>query len=106
MRRARLVVTMYAGVLLSTPAVAQDATLGRNLAATCANCHGTNGVSEGGTQSLAGMKQDALAQAMKDFKTGARGGTVMPQLAKGYTDAQIEALAAWFAAREAGTVTR
>ena len=34
---------------------------------------------------------------MKAFKSGARPGTVMPQLAKGYSDAQIEQLAAWFA---------
>jgi cytochrome c553 len=38
---------------------------------------------------------------MQDFKAGRRTGTIMPQLAKGYTDPQIEALAAWFAAQKA-----
>ncbi len=38
---------------------------------------------------------------MQDFRSGARNGTVMPQLAKGYTDAQIDAMAAWFAAQPA-----
>ena len=31
------------------------------------------------------------------FKSGVRPGTVMPQLAKGYSDAQIDALAGYFA---------
>ncbi len=34
-----------------------------------------------------------LVEQMKAFKSGARAGTVMPQLAKGYSDAQIEQLA-------------
>ena len=31
---------------------------------------------------------------------GTRPGTIMPQLAKGYTDAQIELVAGWFAAQK------
>ncbi len=38
-----------------------------------------------------------LAEQMKAFKAGTRPGTVMPQLAKGYSDAQIAQLAAYFA---------
>jgi cytochrome c553 len=38
---------------------------------------------------------------MQEFKSGARQGTVMNQLAKGYTDEQIDALAGWFAAQRA-----
>jgi len=38
---------------------------------------------------------------MQEYKSGARTGTIMNQLAKGYTDEQIEALAGWFAARKA-----
>ena len=98
--RRMLVVTALAAALQCAFAHAQDANLGRNLAATCANCHGTNGVSQGGTPSLAGVNKDVMAKMMKDFKSGARVGTVMPQLAKGYTDAQIDTLAAWFAAQK------
>ena len=37
---------------------------------------------------------------MKDYKAGKRPGTIMHQLAKGYTDAQIEQIAAYFAAQK------
>lgn len=83
-------------VLCTTGAHAQDA---RRLAAGCSACHGTNGVSVAGPRSLAGMQQEEIARALRAFKAGERSGTVMPQLAKGYTDDEIDALAAWFATR-------
>lgn len=90
--------------LLSTGAVAQETPTpqslrARSLAANCAACHGTDGRAAAGASlpGLAGMPAPALVEQMKAFKTGARNGTVMPQLAKGYSDAQIEQLAAWFA---------
>ena len=85
----------------TTAAQAPDANLARNLAATCTNCHGTNGVSQGGTASLAGMPRDAMIRAIQEFKTGARPATIMQQLAKGYTDEQIALIAGWFAAQKA-----
>ena len=89
-------------LLVSTlPAVAQDALLARNLAATCANCHGTNGVSVGEVASLAGRPKDDLVRRMQDYKKGTVPGTIMPQLAKGYTDEQIDVVAGWFAAQKA-----
>ena len=85
------------------PALAQapNAGLARDLAATCSNCHGTNGVSEGGTDSLAGMPKADIVRKMQDFKMGRRSATVMQQLAKGYTDEQIELVAGWYAAQKA-----
>jgi len=85
---------------LASPAQAQDSKLGRNLAAACANCHGTNGVSQPGMASLAGMERSTLTQQMQDFRAGKRPATIMHQIAKGYTDEQIDALAAWFAAQQ------
>lgn len=72
----------------------------RNLAASCAACHGTNGHSSGGTPVLAGMSKTLFVSTMKDFKTGARPATVMHQHAKGYSDAEIELLAEFFAAQK------
>ncbi len=69
-----------------------DPDLGRNLAANCAPCHGTEGHAIGGMPSLAGRPREALVKALHDFRDGKRPATVMQQLAKGYTDAQIEAL--------------
>jgi sulfide dehydrogenase cytochrome subunit len=86
----------------ATVAVAQsgDAKSARSLAASCANCHGTGGVSVGDVESLAGKPREEIVRKMQEFKSGARPSTIMNQLAKGYTDEQIEALAGWFAAQK------
>lgn len=81
---------------------AQDAKLARNLAATCANCHGTSGHARGDMKPLAGMSADKLVAALADFKSGAQPSTIMGQIAKGYTDEQIRLMASYFAAQPAG----
>ena len=67
-------------------------------AAACANCHGTMGKAEPGMESLAGKDKDELLQKMLDFKSGKKPATIMHQLSKGYTDEQLQQLAAYFAA--------
>ena len=91
-----------AAVTFATPAWAQQADphLARNLASACANCHGTGGVSQGAMPRLAGWSQADLERSMLDYKGGRLQGTVMPQLAKGYTDEQITLIAGWFAAQK------
>lgn len=71
----------------------------RTSAAMCASCHGTNGKATEGSAvpSLAAMPKDTMVATMKAFKAGTRPATVMHQLAKGYTDEQIELIAAYFA---------
>lgn len=83
----------------SLPAWSQviDQNLGRNLAASCATCHGTNGSSAGGLPSLAGQSMQALVLALKEFREGKRVATVMHQISKGYSDEQLEFIAAFFA---------
>jgi sulfide dehydrogenase cytochrome subunit len=71
------------------------------LAANCANCHGTAGRNAGSLPSLAGMSASGLAKGMRDFRDGKRKATIMHQLAKGYTDEQIDAMAMYFAAQSA-----
>lgn len=74
---------------------------GQRLAATCAGCHGTHGVNAGeALPSLAGQPKDALLASLKAFKSGARDSTIMRQLARGYTDEQLDLLAAYFAAQK------
>lgn len=87
---------------LCTPSssYAADPQLGRNLAATCANCHGTDGRSVGGIDSLAGQPKDTLVRKMTEFRNGSRPTTIMHQIAKGYTEQQIDLIAAYFAARQ------
>jgi cytochrome c553 len=99
-RSATLALAWLFAFAAGPAARAQDAASMRLLAANCANCHGTDGHSQGGVPSLAGQPRDKLAAAMREFKSGTRPATVMQQLAKGYTDTEIEALAAWFAAEK------
>jgi cytochrome c553 len=77
---------------------AGDALQVRSWAAACANCHGTTGVAQPGMETLAGQKQEDLLKKMLDFKTGKKPATLMHQLAKGYSDEQIDQLATHFAA--------
>jgi len=68
----------------------------RYLAANCANCHGTNGAGSVGLPGLAGLKKEYIIEQMSAFKNGKREATLMHQIAKGYTDEQIAAMAAFF----------
>jgi len=74
---------------------------GRNLAAACASCHPTGKAGQGKIPALAGRQKDFLVRRMLEFKSGDRPATVMQQIAKGYTDAQIETLSAYLAAQKA-----
>ena len=84
-------------------AAAQDPAVARGLAATCTACHGTDGRSVGGVPpSLAGRDRGELLQTMKDFRAGKRPATIMHQHAMGYTDAQLELIAGYFAGVKSG----
>ena len=67
----------------------------RSLAATCANCHGTNGkgVVDGGMPLINNLTSQEMLTKLKAYKGGTLEGTIMPQLAKGYTDDQLETIA-------------
>ena len=99
-----LAATVLAVGMPALPAAAQDAGALRlkALASTCANCHGTQGraVDGAAVPGLAGMPAAYMVEQVKAFKSGARPATVMHQLAKGYSDAQIEQVAAYFAAQK------
>ena len=73
----------------------------RSLAATCSQCHGTDGRAAAGSivPALAGRPAADTTQQLLAFKTGSRPATVMTQLAKGYSDEEIRQLAAYFAAQ-------
>jgi cytochrome c553 len=96
--RLRLI---FAAALVAIPisASAQD-NAARSLAATCANCHGTDGHSVGGIEPLAGMPKAEMVRKLGEFRSGAKPATVMHQLAKGYTEQQIDLIAGYFAAQK------
>jgi sulfide dehydrogenase cytochrome subunit len=73
----------------------------RSWAASCAACHGTEGRAQPGMISLAGSNKDDMVKKMLDFKAGRiPAATIMHQLAKGYSDEQIVAIAGYFSAQK------
>jgi cytochrome c553 len=93
--------TILLAVALVAPAAHAQDTGPRNLASSCAICHGTDGrpVTKE-IAPLAGTPREHIASQMRAFRDGSRPATVMHQIAKGYTDQQIDAIAAWFASQK------
>ncbi len=79
--------------LAAAPALAQsEAEL---LASNCFMCHGPRGVSTTDIPKLSDLTKDRLADSMKKFRAGTLPATIMDRIAKGYTDEQIDAIAAY-----------
>lgn len=71
------------------------------IAQSCAACHGTQGRLETDVPAIAGRPEPVLSAQLLAFKRDEMPeATVMPRLAKGFTDEELEALAAYFAALE------
>ena len=101
------------GAVLAVPALAQQPApdfappnlTPRGVAAMatdCAMCHGQRGVPVAGSNMarLAGRPAQDVIQAMKDFRDARRPATIMQQIARGFSDAEVAALAAYFAAQK------
>jgi sulfide dehydrogenase cytochrome subunit len=83
------------------PAAAQDVQKlrTRTLAATCAQCHGTDGRAVEGQAliRLAGLPQDYILGQLMAFRNGQRPATIMHQITRGYSQEQLETVAGYFA---------
>lgn len=79
-------------------AMAGDAAAGKIRAASCAACHGANGISANDMwPNLAGQKEGYLLAQIKAFRDGGRKNPMMSPMATGLTDADIANLAAYYA---------
>lgn len=86
-------------LLAAAPTAFADAVVARSLAATCANCHGPDGRSvTQAVKSLAGMPKRDMVDTLRAFKAGKKPATVMHQISKGFSDDQIDMIAAHFSA--------
>lgn len=64
-----------------------------NMVNNCFSCHGTDGRSPGAIPSLTGISAQQALTVLKGFKSGELPATVMTRHAKGYSDAELEAIA-------------
>jgi sulfide dehydrogenase cytochrome subunit len=67
------------------------------LARTCNSCHGVGGVSVGiSMPSIGGLPREYLRSIMKEWKYDERSAITMGRIVKGFSDDEIDALAAYF----------
>jgi len=96
--RTAVFIVLVAGSGTGMAQTAPDPVQVRNWAAACANCHGTGGQAQPGNESLAGANREDMLKMLLDFKSGRKPATLMHQLAKGYSDQELTAIAGYFAA--------
>lgn len=78
------------------------------MAHSCAACHGTHGqLGDEAFMPLAGMPVAQFVRTMRDFRDNKRPATLMGHVARGFTDADLQGMGAFFAAQKplAGSVT-
>jgi len=66
-------------------------------AASCTGCHPASARVTSPVPRLAGVDRAAIVRAMQEFRSGQRAGTVMDRIARGFTDEEVQAIAAWYA---------
>jgi cytochrome c553 len=103
MNFVKSVVAAVLATSVSSIALAQEgsADAGASKIAVCVACHGQDGIGilpEYPT--LAGQHADYLEQALKDYRKGRRQNAIMNGFAGALTDADIKALAAYYAAQK------
>ena len=86
----------FAVCLLVSPLALGGGASGQAIGFTCAGCHGTDGESQGSAPSLKGEDAATLKEMLMDYKNDKEEGTVMNRIAKGYSDAEIAAVAEYF----------
>ena len=87
-----------AAAFLILPSLAMAQTKAPAAAQMCSTCHGANGISQiPNAPHLAGQPAIYIAEQMKAYRSGKRSHEVMNVVAKPLSDADIDALAAWYA---------
>ncbi len=66
-------------------------------AAACSGCHPASPRVTSPVPPLTGLDRAVILRAMQEFRSGQRAATVMDRIAKGFTDEEIQAIAAWYA---------
>ena len=69
-------------------------------AASCSGCHTFGATAASSVSRLYGRDADDIMNAMAGFRDGSLPATVMNRIAKGFTDDELRAIAAWLAAQK------
>jgi len=104
MRAHRLLTAVVVALsCVAAEAAAADLAAGKAKAAeVCETCHGAGGNSTGQDfPRLGGQYPDYLAKALRDYKSGDRKNPIMAGFAKPLSKADIDNLAAYYAAQPA-----
>ena len=83
-------------IALGALVLACDEPPGRLLASNCAQCHGTDGRSQGGIDGLAGLSFSEIYDELRDMKANPDTGNIMHRQASGYSDEQMRLIATYF----------
>ncbi len=95
-----LLPSLAAAIAITTIAAATAAAEPPPGAAACTGCHPTSTRVTSPVPRLAGQDAAAIVRAMQEFRGGQRIATVMDRLAKGFTEAEVQAIAAWYASQK------
>jgi cytochrome subunit of sulfide dehydrogenase len=68
-------------------------------AASCTGCHASNPKVETRVPRIAGRSPAEIVAAMEAFRSGQKSATVMDRIAKGFTEAEVRAIADWLGAQ-------
>jgi cytochrome c553 len=98
MQKTSVILTALLLTMVSAVAMAGgDAAAGKAKSATCAACHGNNGMSVNPTYpKLAGQHAQYIVKALKAYQAGVRGDPTMKAMAAPLSDADIDNLAAYY----------
>lgn len=69
-------------------------------AASCSGCHPASGAVESPVPRLNGRNAAEIVAQMQAFRSGQQPATVMDRIAKGFTEAETAAIAAWYAGQK------
>jgi sulfide dehydrogenase cytochrome subunit len=87
---AALILASCAGAVAASPPAPPGAS-------SCSGCHAASDTVGSSVPRLAGRNAAEIVQQMQAFRSGQMQATVMDKIAKGFTEAETEAIAAWYA---------
>jgi cytochrome subunit of sulfide dehydrogenase len=96
--------TFYVAIAIATAMASASPLLAASAAppgaASCSGCHAVGTVPASPVSRLYGRDAGAIMTAMTGFRDGSAPATVMNRIAKGFSDDELRAIAAWLAAQK------